>query len=164
MHSRWTIARAPGLRPPGHGRRRWCAALEALVRHATAAGAGGRTPSDLPLVALSQAEIEGLESAYPQIEDVLPLAPLQEGLLFHALYDAQAPDIYTVQLDLGLEGALDSDAMAAAVQALVTRHASLRARFRHAHLGRPVQIILPQATAPWRCIDLSALDEAEREE
>ena len=143
---------------------RWFAALEALVRHATASGAGGRTPSDLPLVALSQAEIEGLESAYPQIEDVLPLAPLQEGLLFHALYDAQAPDIYTVQLDLGLEGALDSAAMAAAVQALVARHASLRARFRHAHLGRPVQVILPQATAPWRCIDLSSLDEAGREE
>src|SRR6478735_7698602 len=115
-------------------------------------------------LALSQAEIEGLESAYPQIEDVLPLAPLQEGLLFHALYDAQAPDIYTVQLDLGLEGALDSAAMAAAVQALVARHASLRARFRHAHLGRPVQVILPQATAPWRCIDLSSLDEAGREE
>src|SRR6476619_5475471 len=143
---------------------RWFAALEALVRHATAPGAGGRTPSDLPLVALSQAEIEELESAYPQIEDVLPLAPLQEGLLFHALYDAQAPDIYTVQLDLGLEGTLDSAAMAAAVQALVARHASLRARFRHAHLGRPVQIILPQATAPWRCIDLAALDEAGREE
>ena len=98
-------------------------------------GAGGRTASDLPLVALSQAEIEGLESAYPQIEDVLPLAPLQEGLLFHALYDAQAPDIYTVQLELGLEGALDSAAMAAAVQALVARHASLRARFRHAGLA-----------------------------
>src|SRR4051812_49741913 len=143
---------------------RWFAALEALVRHATAPGAGGRTPSDLPLVALSQAEIEGLESAYPQIEDVLPLAPLQEGLLFHALYDAQAPDIYTVQLDLGLEGALDSAAMAAAVQALVARHASLRARFRHAHLGQPVQVILPQAPAPWRCIDLSSLDEAGREE
>ena len=89
---------------------------------------------------------------------------MQEGLLFHALYDAQAPDIYTVQLDLGLEGALDSAAMAAAVQALVARHASLRARFRHAHLGQPVQVILPQATAPWRCIDLSSLDEAGREE
>jgi hypothetical protein len=98
---------------------RWFAALAALVRHATASGAGGRTPSDLPLVALSQ-EIDGLESAYPQIEDVLPLAPLQEGLLFHALYDAQAPDISTVQLDLG--GTLDSAAMAAAVQALVARH------------------------------------------
>ena len=65
---------------------------------------------------------------------------------------------------LGLEGALDSEALAAAVQALVARHASLRARFRHAHLSRPVQVILPQATVPWRCIDLSSLDEAGREE
>ena len=91
----------------------WFAALEALVRHAAAAGAGGRTPSDLPLVALSQAEIERLESTYPQIEDILPLSPLQEGLLFHALYDAQAPDVYTVQLELTLEGALDSAALEA---------------------------------------------------
>src|SRR5207237_7203588 len=94
---------------------RWFAALEALVRHAAAPGAGGRSPSDLPLVSLSQSEIEGLERAYGEIEDVLPLTPLQEGLLFHALYDAQAADVYTVQLELGLEGALDSEALEAAV-------------------------------------------------
>ena len=83
----------------------WFAALEALVRHAEQPGAGGRSPCDLPLVALSQAEIERLEREYPQIEDILPLSPLQEGLLFHALYDAQAPDVYTVQLVLALAGA-----------------------------------------------------------
>ena len=81
--------------------------------------AGGRTPSDLPLVALSQAEIERLEQRYPRIEDILPLSPLQEGLLFHALYDAQAPDVYTVQLVLALQGPLDARAMQAAVQALM---------------------------------------------
>ena len=43
---------------------RWFQALEALVRHAEAPDAGGRTPSDLPLVTLSQAEIERLERAY----------------------------------------------------------------------------------------------------
>ena len=82
----------------------WFAALDALVRHAEQPGAGGRTPSDLPLVALTQGEIETLERRYPQIEDVLPLSPLQEGLLFHALYDARAPDLYTVQLVLSLRG------------------------------------------------------------
>ena len=82
-------------------------------------GAGGRTPCDLPLVALTQAEIERLESTEAQIEDILPLSPLQEGLLFHALYDAQAPDVYTVQLELGLDGPLDSDALQAAARALV---------------------------------------------
>ena len=128
----------------------WFRALEALVRHAAQPGAGGRTPSDLPLVALSQAQIERLEQWYPRLEDVLPLSPLQEGLLFHALYDAQAPDVYTVQLELDLEGALDSAALEAAAQALIARHASLRAGFRHEGLERAVQVIVPQAAAPWR--------------
>ena len=141
---------------------RWFRALEALVRHAAVAGAGGRSPSDLPLLALSQAEIERLERACPQIEDILPLSPLQEGLLFHALYDAQAPDVYTVQLVLALEGLLDSARLQTAVQAVLARHASLRAGFWHANLSRPVQVIVPGVAAPWRSIDLSLLDEAGR--
>src|SRR5439155_5898229 len=64
----------------------WWRAWEGFVGHAAQPRAGGRTPSDLALVSLSQGEIERLESKYPQIEDILPLAPLQEGLLFHALY------------------------------------------------------------------------------
>ena len=99
---------APALVPEAAVRdlaERWFAALEALVAPCgSKPGAGGRSPSDLPLVSLSQAEIERLESTSGPIEDILPLSPLQEGLLFHALYDAQAADVYTVQLDLGLDG------------------------------------------------------------
>src|SRR6516165_3386191 len=141
---------------------RWFVALEGLVGHAALPEAGGRSPSDLPLVALTQGEIERLERQYRQIEDVLPLSPLQEGLLFHALYDAQAPDVYTVQLELGLEGALESAALEAAVDALLLRHASLRACFWHAGLSRAVQVIVPTVKPRWRRIDLSLLDEASR--
>src|SRR5262249_3689215 len=144
--------------------RGWFAVLGALVGHVAQPGAGGRTPSDLPLVSLPQAEIEWLESRYPQIEEILPLSPLQEGLLFHARFDAQGPDVYTAQLVLGLDGPLQSDALRAATQALVQRHASLRAAFRHENLSRPVQIIVPAARVPWRSIDLSQLDEAAREQ
>ena len=158
---------APALVPEAAVRdlaEHWFAVLGALVRHAEEPGAGGRTPSDLPLVALSQAEIERLESAAGGIEDILPLSPLQEGLLFHALYDddAQAADVYTVQLELGLEGSLDSAVLERAAQALVARHASLRAGFRHENLSRPAQIIVPQVAVPWRGIDLSLLDEDTR--
>ena len=139
----------------------WFRALEALAGCA-AAGAGGRSPSDCPLAGLSQEEIERLEREEPRLDDILPLSPLQEGLLFHALYDAQAPDVYTVQLELALAGALDAARLEAAVQALVARHASLRAGFRHAGLSRPVQIIAPPMPVPVRRIDLSALDAAER--
>src|SRR5262249_32923422 len=120
---------------------------------------------DLPLVALTQGEIERLERQYAQIEDVLPLSPLQEGLLFHALYDAQAPDVYdvyTVQLELGLEGALDSAALEAAVEALLLRHATRLACFWPAGLRRAVQVIVPTVRVCWRRIDLSLLDEASR--
>ena len=142
----------------------WFQALEALVQHAAQPGAGGRSPSDLPLVRLSQAEIEGLESHYPRIEDILPLSPLQEGLLFHALYDGQGPDVYMVQLALILRGPLDNEALERAAQALVQRHANLRSGFQHEKLSQPVQVIVGRVVAPWRSLDLSLLDAAGREE
>ena len=84
--------------------------------------------------------------------------------MFHALYDAQAPDVYITQLVLGLEGALDGDALRAAAQALVERHAILRTGFRQENLSHPVQIVVPRADVPWRSIDLSGLDAAAREQ
>src|SRR5260370_33794073 len=68
-----------------------------------------------------------------------------------------------VQLELGLEGALDSAALEAAVGAVLLRHASLRACFWHEGLSHPVQIIVPEVAARWRRIDLSLLEEASRE-
>ena len=44
---------------------------------------------------------------------------------------------------------------------LIQRHANLRAGFRHAGLGRPVQVIVPDAAPRWTRIDLSMLDEAD---
>ena len=136
----------------------WFGALEALVGYAAQPGAGGHTPSDFPLVTLSQAEIEQLEANYPNFEDVLPLSPLQEGLSFHALYDTQGPDLYTVQVVLGLEGPLDSHALRVAAEALLERHANLRASFVHEGLSQPVQVILSEAALPWRIVDLCALE------
>jgi len=140
----------------------WFRSLEALVVCASAPGAGGRSPSDCPLAGLSQEEIEGLERAYPRLEDILPLSPLQEGLLFHALYDARGADVYTVQLELELSGALDADRLRGAVSALVARHASLRAGFVQGELSRPVQVIVAPLAPPWREVDLSRLSGAEQ--
>ncbi|MDO9004940.1 MAG: condensation domain-containing protein, partial [Aquabacterium sp.] len=43
------------------------------------------TPSDLPLAKLSQAQLDALPVAHHQIEDLYPLSPMQQGILFHAL-------------------------------------------------------------------------------
>ena len=136
----------------------WRQALEALVRHVEERGAGGHTPSDFPLVTLSSKQVEQLEAACPALEDILPLSPLQEGLLFHALYDQSVPDVYAVQISMEFEGLLDVQRMQRAVRALVRRHANLRAAFFQEGLEHPVQVIVRDVDVPWREEDLSALD------
>ncbi|MFJ8630153.1 amino acid adenylation domain-containing protein [Streptomyces sp. NPDC093568] len=96
------------------------------------------------------------------LQDILPLAPLQEGLLFHSVYDEAAPDVYLVQQAIDLEGDLDTDALAAACRTLLRRHANLRAAFRYQGVKRPVQLIPHQVELPWEETDLSRLPEADR--
>ncbi|POM24998.1 Linear gramicidin synthase subunit B [Actinomadura rubteroloni] len=126
----------------------WTAALDGLVAH-TARRGGGHTPADFPLVALDQRRIEELEAAVPGLADVLPLSPLQEGLLFHAIYDDDATDVYVEQLAVDLAGPLDSGALRAAWQTVLDRHASLRAGFRET-ADRPVQVVAGRVAVPWR--------------
>ncbi|MFE2753052.1 amino acid adenylation domain-containing protein, partial [Actinosynnema sp. NPDC059335] len=97
-----------------------------------------------------------------RIEEVLPLSPLQEGFLFHALYDEQGPDVYLVQLSVDLRGALDVPALRAATAALLRRHANLRTEFRPRRTGEPVQVVLREVDPPWHEHDLSALGDADR--
>jgi amino acid adenylation domain-containing protein/non-ribosomal peptide synthase protein (TIGR01720 family) len=141
----------------------WFHVLEALVHHCAKPGIGGLTPSDLPLVALSQSEIERLESEYGEIQDILPLSPVQEGMLFHAFYDVAGPDIYNVQVLLTLEGALDEESLQEALRALLRRHPNLRSAFKHQELARPVQIISQDFSFPFQTLDFSSLDAPECE-
>jgi amino acid adenylation domain-containing protein/non-ribosomal peptide synthase protein (TIGR01720 family) len=137
----------------------WKRALESLAR----LNIGGHTPSDFPLVALTQSEVELLEAAYPGLDDVLPLSPLQEGLTFHALYDEHARDVYHVQVALEFEGPLDAMRMRDALEALLQRHPNLRAVIRHEGLSRPVQLIAGGTGVHWRKeVDASHRDEVLR--
>ncbi|WP_367042213.1 amino acid adenylation domain-containing protein [Streptomyces sp. Je 1-332] len=96
------------------------------------------------------------------LQDILPLAPLQEGLLFHSVYDETATDVYLVQQAIDLEGDLDTAALRAACRTLLARHANLRAAFRYAGLKRPVQMIPHQVALPWEELDLTGHPEEER--
>ncbi|MFI9239252.1 amino acid adenylation domain-containing protein [Streptomyces sp. NPDC053079] len=142
----------------------WFAALAALAAHGSRPGAGGRTPSDVPLAGLTQQELELLEERRPGLTGILPLSPLQEGLLFHGLYDGHAADVYTAQIQLDLEGPLDAAVLRAAAQTLLDRHPGLRAEFHHAGLSHPVQVIPGHVGLPWTETDLSGLEGAAREE
>ena len=85
---------------------------------------------------------------------MLPLTPLQQGLLFHA-GAARGPgdDVYAVQLEITVSGPLDPHRLGAAVQTVVGRHPQLAAGFCE-RFGEPVQILVADPVAPWRYVDL----------
>ncbi|MGA4846193.1 amino acid adenylation domain-containing protein [Streptomyces sp. G5(2025)] len=98
------------------------------------------------------------------LEDILPLSPLQEGMLFHNLFDDQELDAYNVQVFIELDGNVDANRLREATGALLARHSNLRAAFRHEGLKRPVQLIPRGVALPWREEDLRAEAEGERED
>ncbi|MQT03311.1 condensation domain-containing protein, partial [Streptomyces jumonjinensis] len=75
------------------------------------------------------------------VEDVWPLSPLQEGMLFHAGFDDRGPDVYTVQSALDVNGPVEADRLRTSWEALLTRHAALRACFRPVTGAQMVQVI-----------------------
>ncbi|MGX1811429.1 amino acid adenylation domain-containing protein [Nocardia sp. NPDC055321] len=140
----------------------WARALTALTEHARGGDAGGHTPSDFPLVPVSQRHIEDWETRYPDLADVWPLSPLQYGLLFHARYDTDTADGYTVQTRLSLAGRVDAARLRAAAHALLGRHDVLRVAFVETPDG-PRQLLTAVDEIPWQDLDLTALgDTAER--
>ncbi|WP_433887488.1 amino acid adenylation domain-containing protein [Streptomyces sp. CA-111067] len=93
----------------------------------------------------------------------LPLSPLQQGLLYHAL-SGDGGEAYIAQLTLRLGGELDATVLRAAVDSLPRRHESLRASFVDGPDGAPVQRLAAEVAVPWREEDLSSLTPTEREE
>ncbi|WP_138996528.1 non-ribosomal peptide synthase/polyketide synthase [Rhodococcus zopfii] len=143
----------------------WTRAATALADHVRDPHAGGLTPSDLPLVRLDQDTVERLEQRYGPLETVWPPAPLQTGLLFHALLAGQsadaAADAYVVQLCFELRGTVDPDRMRRAATLLLARHPNLRASFTGDGTGGFVQVIPAHVELPWTVLDLSGHEDPD---
>ncbi|MEV0089876.1 condensation domain-containing protein, partial [Saccharopolyspora sp. NPDC050642] len=99
----------------------------------------------------------------PDFEDVLPLSPLQEGLLFHAVYDGGGGDVYVMQLVFDFAGEVDGEALRRAGDVLLRRYPNLRACFVHEGLSRPVQVVPRDSGIGWSEVDLSDCGEAGHE-
>jgi amino acid adenylation domain-containing protein/non-ribosomal peptide synthase protein (TIGR01720 family) len=135
----------------------WVEALTALARHAGAPDAGGLTPSDAPLTEVSQEEIDTWEARFGPLSQVWPVTPAQSGMLFHTqLAGSSSFDAYHMQMVFHLGGAVDAGRMRRAGQALLDRHANLRAAYVDKADGDVVQVIPQKVTLPWLHLDLTA--------
>ncbi|MDZ8093916.1 MAG: non-ribosomal peptide synthase/polyketide synthase [Nostoc sp. DedQUE05] len=98
------------------------------------------------------------------IEDIYPLSPMQEGMLFESLY---APDsgVYFEQITCILTGNLNVKIFEQAWQQVVARHPVFRTAFLWESLSQPVQVVYRQVnvtveTYNWR--DLSTQEQQQQ--
>ncbi|NJP45796.1 non-ribosomal peptide synthase/polyketide synthase [Streptomyces sp. PRB2-1] len=156
------LARRAGLELTSRDvfRHRTAAELAAVAR-----AAGEDTAGTAPWPVPTAEEVAALAGAEPAltVEEALPLGPLQEGFFFHALVDGAEHDAYVVQQVVELSGPVDGALLRRAAGRLLERHAPLRACFRQAPGGRPVQLIAAGLRLPWHEVDLAAQDGAVRD-
>jgi non-ribosomal peptide synthetase component F len=131
------------------------AELEALVAHCLQPDVGGASPADFPLATLSQAELDAFGVPARELEDVYPLSPLQQGLMFHALYH-QDSAAYVNQLSVEVSG-LDVERLRGAWQAVIARHEALRTGFVQVS-GEPGLVQVVRRSAPMNMRELSAAE------
>ncbi|WPN61791.1 non-ribosomal peptide synthase/polyketide synthase [Pseudomonas sp. P9_35] len=147
--------------------------LQALIEHCCQAPHQGFTPSDFPLAGLTQAELDALPLAPRQVEDIYPLSPMQQGMLFHTLYEQQAGN-YINQLRVDVEG-LDVERFRQAWQAALDAHEVLRSSFVwEGEFKRALQVVHKQLDVAflfhdWRASaqlsqDLDTLALAQRQQ
>lgn len=112
--------------------------LNALIEHCTS-GVSGVTPVDFPLADLTQAALDNLPVDVPAVEDIYPLSPMQQGMLFHSLDPAQA-NLYVSQFDIEIDG-LEPARFRTAWYEVIARHAILRTGFVWQGTNQPLQVV-----------------------
>ncbi len=97
------------------------------------------------------------------VEDIYPLSPLQEGMLFHTLY-RPGSGVYVNRLALRLGGPLDRAALRAAWERAGERHPMLRSAFFWEELERPLQVVHRRVELPWQELDWSGAGGGDGDE
>ncbi|MEM7385362.1 MAG: condensation domain-containing protein, partial [Verrucomicrobiota bacterium] len=97
----------------------------------------------------------------PKIEDIYPLSPTQQGLLFHSLLVPGA-GVYVPQITLTLSGTLDPKSLKEAWERAIQRHPILRTGFQWEQRDEPFQVVYRKVEISWFELDWSTLNPDEQ--
>ncbi|WP_052380037.1 MULTISPECIES: non-ribosomal peptide synthetase [unclassified Pseudoalteromonas] len=108
------------------------------------------TPQMIDLAALSQDEIIAISNRLPggmaNIQDIYPLAPLQEGILFiHKLSEAKQADPFISPSIFELKNEQDLSTFIKGLNFVISRHDALRTAIMWRNNSQAFQVVLKQA-------------------
>ncbi|MCA5966415.1 non-ribosomal peptide synthetase [Pseudomonas sp. P129] len=119
------------------------------------------TPDLLSLSQLDQTTIERIVATVPggaaNVQEIYPLAPLQEGILYHHL-TAEQGDPYLLQLRMNVDSQERLEAVAAALREVIARHDSLRTAIVWDGLETPQQVVWRQADLLVERVPMAQID------
>lgn len=110
---------------------------------------------------LSQRKLALVSEKGDQIEDVYPLSPMQQGMLFHAIISPESME-YHEQMSCEITGSLDVSAFKQAWQQVINRNSALRTCFAWESSDEPVQVVCKNVMLPFESHDVSDLSEQEQ--
>ncbi|MEO2256755.1 non-ribosomal peptide synthase/polyketide synthase [Paenibacillus amylolyticus] len=117
--------------------------LREVISHCVSKERPELTPSDVLLQDVTVEELERLSehtAALGELENVYTLTPLQKGMLFHSLLDADS-EAYFEQVTFDLYGSLNVEAFTRGLDTLVQRNEALRTNFITGWRDEPIQVV-----------------------
>lgn len=99
----------------------------------------GLTPQDISRI------VDGIPGGARNVQDIYPLAPLQDGILFHHLVDGKS-DPYVLHVAFRFDNRQRLDAYLSALEAAIDVHDILRTSFFWDGISEPVQVVWRKAS------------------
>ncbi|PJI07373.1 MULTISPECIES: non-ribosomal peptide synthetase [Clostridium] len=128
--------------------------LEKIIKHCMNKDKAEKTAADVTKENITLQQLKPYLKDIDNIKNIYPLAPMQEGMLYHTLYDNKS-EAYNEELVIKVKGQLDIDLLKQSFNKLVERHDILRTAFDYENFNRNMQIVFYKRKANVRYVDIS---------
>ncbi|PGS36712.1 hypothetical protein COC58_24660, partial [Bacillus cereus] len=132
-----------------------------IINHCVSKKKSEITAADITKQNITLNELEPYNNQMYNIEEIYPLSPMQEGILFHSLFNENSRAYHEV-VEIMLDGNLNKDALEQSFNNLVDNHTILRTSFDHKNFKKNMQVTYKKRKSKLITIDVSASDIDKR--
>ena len=138
--------------------------LADIIAHCLSITSPEHTASDFEELGWSHEEFEGVMERFTnqgyQLESILPLTEMQEGMLYHKLLNPESTE-YVTQAILSIKSPVSEEILRQSFDILMKKHQALRISIVHKGVSEPRQALLKERSLEFTLLDLSDRDPSE---